>query len=392
MTKTKEYKHTVEELRMKQDMPLSMKEIYFREAVREFMKEFDDDVYVSISGGKDSEVLLYLVRKYFGNVEAVYASTGLDYPSVKEMALAHENVTVVKPIKSHFEILTEFGYPVISKDVSLYIYGARHGRTEETRQHYRNRFDGLDDNGNYSERRQAYKKYKFLLDAPFEISDKCCYFLKEKPCRDFEFSTSKKPISGLLASESYRRLQSWLKTGCNSFSNEDGTPMCKPLSIWKEEDILQFLHENEEEMLKSLKKECLNKGMTEEEFKEAHKHPWAADYGEIIPVLSKNQTDGQLNMFETLGLDYDGCGFKTTGCDRTGCMYCMFGAQCKGDMRFVRLKENYPDIYSFVMRGGAFDEDGMWKPGRNPKTGEYGLGFKFIIDWMNEHGNLNIRY
>lgn len=387
MTKsTTDTVYTVADLKVRQSIPLENKIAYFKRVVEAFKEKFDDNVYVSISGGKDSQVLLYLCRKVDANIKAVYAMTGMDYPSVRKMALSHTNVTVVKPKKSHFQILSEFGYPVISKDVSLYVKGARHGRTEETRKHYRNRFDGLDDEGNYSERRQWYKKYKFLLDAPFEISDMCCYYLKEKPCIDFEKETGMKPITGIMADESYRRLQAWLKTGCNSFSNEDGRPMSKPLSIFKESDILQFLFENEKEMMEWMKKECMENGMSENDFNEQFKHPWADAYGEIVPIVSKNQMEGQMNLFDKLNISYNGCNFKTTGCDRTGCMYCMFGAQCVGDYRFVRLRETEPDIYKFVMNGGHFYEDGMWRPDKN------GLGFKFVIDWMNEHGNLEIKY
>lgn len=385
-----ELKRTVADLQSMQSMSLKEKVRYFREVLRHFHHVYDD-TYVSISGGKDSEVLLYLARLFDPDLPAVYAQTGLDYPSVKEMALSHRNVTVVKPVKSHWEILTEFGYPVISKDVSLYVYGARHGKNEETRQHYRNRFDGLDDNGNYSERRQGYKKYKFLLDAPFEISALCCYYLKELPCRMYEKETGRKPITGIMACESFRRQQAWLKTGCNSFSESSEVPMCKPLSVWLEKDILQFLYENEDVLMEALKEECMEKGMTEEEFYEKHKHPWAEAYGKIEPMIAKDQLDGQISLFDELNISYQGCNFKTSGCDRTGCMYCMFGAQCRGDERFVRLKESEPEIFDFVMNGGTFNENGMWVPGKNI-SGKTGLGFRYVIDWMNEKGNLNIRY
>ena len=37
-----------------------------------------------------------------------------------------------------------------------------------------------------------------------------------------------------------------------------------------------------------------------------------------------------------------------------------------------------------MLRGGNFDEKGIWKPdGR-------GLGFWFVIEWINVHGDLHI--
>ena len=36
------------------------------------------------------------------------------------------------------------------------------------------------------------------------------------------------------------------------------------------------------------------------------------------------------------------------------------------------------------MSGGAFDEEGEWNPTVN------GLGYWFVIEWLNVHGNLGI--
>ena len=74
----------------------------------------------------------------------------------------------------------------------------------------------------------------------------------------------------------------------------------------------------------------------------------------------------------------------TTKVKRTGCVFCMFGIT-QDTERFLRLKEEEPNKYDYVMRGGKFDESGMWIP-------HNGLGYKFVIDWINEHGGLDIKY
>lgn len=74
----------------------------------------------------------------------------------------------------------------------------------------------------------------------------------------------------------------------------------------------------------------------------------------------------------------------TTGAKRTGCVFCMFGIT-QDTERFLRLKEVEPKKYDYVMRGGKFDEKGLWIP-------HNGLGYKFVIDWLNEHGNMDIKY
>ena len=49
-----------------------------------------------------------------------------------------------------------------------------------------------DSNGNYSQFNQ--ERYKFFLEAPFEISDLCCDIMKKKPAHEYEKETGRKPI------------------------------------------------------------------------------------------------------------------------------------------------------------------------------------------------------
>ena len=76
--------------------------------------------------------------------------------------------------------------------------------------------------------------------------------------------------------------------------------------------------------------------------------------------------------------DLDSPLLKTTGCNRTGCMFCGFGCHLEkpGEGRFERMKITHPKQYDYIMR--------PWEEG--------GLNYKEIIDWINEHGNFNIRY
>ena len=113
--------------------------------------------------------------------------------------------------------------------------------------------------------------------------------------------------------------------------------------------------------------------------------PIASVYGDVVPD-DRGQIPGQTNIYDIIG-EYQDCKFKTTGCDRTGCMFCLFGAHLeKGEGRLERMKHAHPKRYEYVMGGGEFDAEGMWIPNNK------GLGFKFVIDWLNENGNLNIKY
>ena len=92
--------HTVADLRQMQSLSLRSKVSMTKARIRAWYEYWDGDVYVSFSGGKDSTVLLHIVRDMYPDVPAVYMDTGLEYPEVRAHALSVDNVTVLYPIRS----------------------------------------------------------------------------------------------------------------------------------------------------------------------------------------------------------------------------------------------------------------------------------------------------
>lgn len=121
-----EPKHTADELRQWQALPLSVKVLMTQERIRQWVRYFGEDgVAVSFSGGKDSTVLLDIVRKMYPDVKAVFSNTGLEYPEIQLFVREHENVDVIAPDMRFPDVLTQFGYPLIGKEVAEAIYYAR---------------------------------------------------------------------------------------------------------------------------------------------------------------------------------------------------------------------------------------------------------------------------
>ena len=335
---------TRKELKQLQSLPLEVKIKKSQQRIREWVEYYGEDgVYVSFSGGKDSTVLLDIVRKMYPGIEAVFVNTGLEYTEIVDFVKRFDNVTILRPKKNFRQVLTEYGYPVISKEVSATIEQAKQtpGGAKYQRLH------GTSDSG------FDFSRYLFLEDAPFKISDRCCKTMKKNPANTIK----KAKFTGTMAEESKLRESSWLRFGCNSFDSKH--PNSSPISFWTNNDILTYIH--------------------------THNLSIASVYGDVVPD-DRNQIPGQANIYDITG-DYRGCQYRTTGCERTGCMFCLFGAHLeKGEGRLERMKRTHPKRYGYVMGGGEFDSDGMWIP--NGK----GLGFKFVVDWINKHGNLNIRY
>lgn len=117
---------TKEDLKMLQALPLEIKILKTQQRIREWVQFYGEDgVCVSFSGGKDSTVLLHLVRSLYPNVRAVFSDTGLEFPEIRNFVKTFDNVDWVRPKMTFGEIVTKYGYPLFSKEISNTIWYAR---------------------------------------------------------------------------------------------------------------------------------------------------------------------------------------------------------------------------------------------------------------------------
>lgn len=336
-------------------LDLQDKEILSYEKIDQWYTAWDGKCYVSFSGGKDSTVLAYLVARYLSSFRTppwgltlVFVNTGLEYPEIQKFVntyadwLRHEfpRVTIelvrLRPKMNIRQVVRKYGYSVVSKEVANCVWLAR--KNGNGTRMARLRGELLDKDGNPS----AYncENWAFLLDVPFLVSSECCKIMKKSTAHKYESKANQKPMVATMADEGRQRFQKWLATGCNAFDGR--RPMGKPMSFWTEQDVLRFI---------------------------VDRHiPIASVYGDIVA------SDGENDYNATL-ID---CKLHCTGCQRTGCMFCAFGAHLeKGENRFERMRHTHPKHYEFCISGGAYDPaDGLWKPN------EKGLGYGRVLDYI----------
>lgn len=351
---------TKDDLRQYQALPLDMKIMLTQRRIRDWVNYWGTSgVYVSFSGGKDSTVLLHMVRELFPSVEAVFVNTGLEYPEIQQFVKSFENVTILRPKMRFDEVIKNYGYPIIGKEIAESVDQGRKSleRNDGTYTYRLQKLRGeaVDKNGNPSQYNAP--KYEPLLYTSFRVSAACCGTMKKAPVKQFEKESGKKPIIATMAAEGRARETAWLRTGCNAFDSK--RPISKPLSFWTEQDVLQYIKK--------------------------YNIPIAKVYGEVVEE-TQLKNDGvnvvlQTQLFET------GTPLCTTGCNRTGCIFCAFGAHLDKEPRFERLKQTHPRQYDYCINGGEYDENGVWKPNKQ------GLGMGHVFDELNKiYGDGFIKY
>ena len=339
-----EQRHTAEELKQWQALPLEVKVGMTMTRIRQWVNEFcEDGVYISFSGGKDSMVLSHLVDRVFpGNqIPRLFVNTGLEFPEIVQFVKKEPRAVIVRPQMNFKQIIQRWGYPMISKQASKCISEAKNGGKTGT-----NKLKGI--NGYEHSKYSLVKWNAFLRDDSPKVSSYCCNIMKKQPAHRYDKETGRVPMTAEQARESQQREQQWMNHGCNGFDLKH--PKSTPMAFWTENDVLQYIKENGIQI--------------------------ASVYGDIVAdTRNENVAYGQMRIEDFLGGE---CKLRTTGCTRTGCMFCGYGCHLEkpGEGRFLRMKHTHPKLYEYIMK--------PWSDG--------GLGYKEVIDWINEHGGFHIEY
>lgn len=335
----------MEDFMMKQALPYAAKVNYAQARAYDFVRmcgEHSKAYHVSV-GGLDSITLLIFLR-----------SIGIDCPAIsvshledKSIRAVHKELGVISLPSAKKEdgstwkkpdIIREFGFPVISKEIAAKIEilqnaseknkTVRHAIiTGETGEYGGNRTGTrmklpqrwLELFGGYENENEGVN-YQI---APFKVSHKCCYYLKEKPCDDWAKEHDSVPFLGLMASEGGRREKSLKMHGCNYWGKT--TVRSAPFAIFMRQDLLQL----------------------------------ALDLNVPVPEI-----------YGEIARDRDG-NLYTTKAQRTGCSMCGFGIHLEErPHRFDRLRERNYKEWDFYMNHLCKDESGN----------DYGWGL--VLDYI----------
>lgn len=359
---TEEWKQQKREKKAKfqamQNLPYEVKVKRAELRAWEFYSEMQNrgfDCHVSV-GGLDSITLLVFLRHIGIDIPAISISI-LEDRSIQQV---HKQLGVIpiKPYKSKVQVLNEVGFPVISKKIAGRIDLLQHPTEKNQTVRHAIMTGECGAQGHFAKNSRMQLPKKWLerfgglenekygtnyQTAPFKVSNKCCYYLKEKPADDWAKSHKSYPYLGLMASEGGQREESLVEHGCNYYGKT--TMRSAPFAPFMRQDILQLALDLEV--------------------------PIPAIYGEI-----KRKPDGTL---------------YTTGAQRTGCSMCGFGIHLeKRPHRFDRLRENNLKEWEFWMYKCCTDSETGEKYGWGRVLDYIGVGWEDVPDNGEIPGQMSI--
>jgi len=212
-------------------LPLKEKLRYSIDLIEANLQKFTNPL-ICWSGGKDSTVVLHIIRKFYQEIPVIYIDTGVDFSEAVSFVyyLSEKwslNLYTAKPIKgeSFWDIGQKYGWPIFGKNIASNVERANRS-------------------GNI--RPQMSKLESLLAKNKLHISAKCTHYIQERPSKIIEKELNADlKIIGLRASESRARVRLWVDhSDCYKVKHYYGKnkEICKlnPIATWTAEDIWEY--------------------------------------------------------------------------------------------------------------------------------------------------------
>ena len=187
--------------------------------------------YLGFSGGKDSTILLALIKELQEEgrirenaIPAVYADTGIELQATKDFVEwvkenYYSNVVILKPEKTFSQIIKEYGKPFRSKIKAHLLHLRKRNPDSRSAMILTN----PNSRGNFQ---LANKDFHILHpDFDIEIDDKCCEYMKKRPFKKYNKDNDcLGTIQGIRAAEGGAREINYLR------DIKNGKPPCTHIS------------------------------------------------------------------------------------------------------------------------------------------------------------------
>lgn len=222
--------YSYDQMRAWQQEDLDFKIAWARERIVRALGELDNPS-LAFSAGKDSTVLLHLLREYKDDILVIYGNTTIEFPECVRFArrLREDwklNYHEARPDVTFWWVVENYGWPLLGKT-----YGVGGVAHKTSRAQF---FDDLAARGELTG--------QYAIQAEVPISSACCTFLKERPSQRLQKKLGVDGVFlGIMASESRQRMFNFLRYGEWYYPKSQKVWKSHPLAIWTDEDIWAYI-------------------------------------------------------------------------------------------------------------------------------------------------------